>query len=372
MKHKTTKAIVSSLLSAAMLVTSMPAVIPETAFAEYDVVTLDLEKDPVILPWRLVEVQPAAQTFSVEDNALRVLVINPEGANSSGDLQLRTRGFRIQAGHEYTVSGTIKADADGYIYSRIGNYIGDKDCWHALGGDEWMPAKMEANEPFEFSQTFTAKEDFEVADWSFCYADNHGTYSNPDTGMPAGSQIWFSDLKLRDNTEDAICETVEPDLGIVRPKSNVRINQHGYSSKLTKKASYCTDNKEPCQFELRDSSGKAVYTGTASAVVEDPSAGNTVTEKTPFGQKLKDSGKYVQILDFSDFTEAGEYTIFVKDTVGVSDTAYFGHEGFYDTSLDGDKLMWNEGRNSYCMNESAAFTIKENAYDDTLLADSLN
>jgi len=99
MKHKTTKAIVSSLLSAAMLVTSMPAVIPETAFAEYDVVTLDLEKDPVILPWRLVEVQPAAQTFSVEDNALRVLVINPDGANSSGDLQLRTRGFRIQAGH---------------------------------------------------------------------------------------------------------------------------------------------------------------------------------------------------------------------------------------------------------------------------------
>jgi len=372
MKHKTTKAIVSSLLSAAMLVTSMPAVIPETAFAEYDVVTLDLEKDPVILPWRLVEVQPAAQTFSVEDNALRVLVINPEGANSSGDLQLRTRGFRIQAGHEYTVSGTIKADADGYIYSRIGNYIGDKDCWHALGGDEWMPAKMEANEPFEFSQTFTAKEDFEVADWSFCYADNHGRYGNPDIGMPAGSQIWFSDLKLRDNTEDAICETVEPDLGIVRPKSNVRINQHGYSSKLTKKASYCTDNKEPCQFELRDSSGKAVYTGTASAVFEDPSAGNTATEKTPFGQKLKDSGKYVQILDFSDFTEAGEYTIFVKDTVGVSDTAYFGHEGFYDTSLDGDKLMWNEGRNSYCMNESAAFTIKDNAYDDTLLADSLN
>ena len=372
MKHKTTKAIVSSLLSAAMLVTSMPAVIPETAFAEYDVVTLDLEKDPVILPWRLVESQPAAQGFYVDGNALKVTVYYPEGANDRSDLQLRARGLQIQAGHEYTVSGTIKTDADGYIYSRIGNYIGDKDCWHALGGAEWMPAKMEANEPFEFSQTFTATENMDAAEWAFYYADNHGMYGNPDTGMPEGSNIWFSDLKLRDNTEGAICETVEPDLGIVRPKSNVRINQHGYSSKLTKKASYCTDNKEPCQFELRDSSGKAVYTGTASAVVEDRSAGNTATEKTPFGQKRKDSGKYVQILDFSDFTEAGEYTIFVKDTVGVSDTAYFGHEGFYDTSLDGDKLMWNEGRNSYCMNESAAFTIKENAYDDTLLADSLN
>ena len=372
MKHKTTKAIVSSLLSAAMLVTSMPAVIPETAFAEYDVVTLDLEKDPIILPWRLVESQPAVQAFSVEGNALRVLVINPIGTNDRSDLQLRARGLQIQAGHEYTVSGTIKTDADGYIYSRIGDYSGNTDCWHALGGAEWMPAKMEANEPFEFSQTFTATENMEAAEWAFYYADNIGSYGNPDTGMPEGSNIWFSDLKLHDNTEGSIYETEEPDFGIVRPKSNVRINQHGYSSKLTKKASYCTDNKEPCQFELRDSSGKAVYTGKASLLVEDLSAGNTVTETTKFGKKLKDSGKYVQILDFSDFTEAGEYTIFVKDTVGVSDTAYFGHEGFYDTSLDGDKLMWNDGDKTYCMNESAAFTIKENAYDDTLLADSLN
>ncbi|MBP3267454.1 MAG: carbohydrate binding domain-containing protein, partial [Ruminococcus sp.] len=291
MKHKTTKAIVSSLLSAAMLVTSMPAVIPETAFAEYDVVTLDLEKDPIILPWRLVESQPAAQAFSVEDNALKVTVYYPVGTNDRSDLQLRARGLQIQAGHEYTVSGTIKTDADGYIYSRIGDYSGNTDCWHALGGAEWMPALIKEGEPFEFSQTFTATENMEAAEWAFYYADNIGSYGNPDTGMPEGSSIWFSDLKLHDNTEGAICETEKPDLGIVRPKSNVRINQHGYSSKLTKKASYCTDNKEPCQFELRDSSGKAVYTGTASAVVEDRSAGNTATEKTPFGQKRKDSGK---------------------------------------------------------------------------------
>ena len=147
-----------------------------------------------------MESQPAAQTFSVEGNALRVLVINPEGANDRSDLQLRACGLQIQAGHEYTVSGTIKTDADGYIYSRIGDYSGNTDCWHALGGAEWMPALIKEDEPFEFSQTFTATENMEAAEWAFYYADNRGMYGNPDTGMPAGSQIWFSDLKLRDNT----------------------------------------------------------------------------------------------------------------------------------------------------------------------------
>ncbi|MBQ1518881.1 MAG: glycoside hydrolase family 9 protein [Ruminococcus sp.] len=377
MKRKISKAVTGSLVAAAMLSSSVTAVMPMTASAEPSepkatLIDTNFDTDPVLLPWRVVESQPAKQTFEVRDGALRVQIINPEGTNNRSDLQLRLRGLYLMQGHEYTLSFSVTPDADGYLYSRIGNYSGSIDHWNALGGAEYTPLQLEAGKTVEFSDTFIARGNFSgPSEWAFHYADNLGAYGQPDRGMPAGSILTFDNFKLTDNTS-ADVPVGQPDFGIVRPKSNVRTDQAGYFTKLRKRASYCTDNPDPCEFEIRDMNGKAVYSGKASSVVTDETAGNTETRSAAYGTIQKDSGKYVQILDFSDFDIPGEYTIFVKDTVGVSDTAYFGHEGFYDTKPDGDKLMWSDGFKSCCMNESHKITIRDKAYTDRLVTDALN
>lgn len=375
MKHKTTKAIIGSLVSALMLMTSAAFAMP--ASAEH-IVWEDFNETPIVLPWVPVSSQPAMQDFCVQDGRLEIKILNNRGPEGRWDLQLRRRGLTMIQGHEYTVKCTITADDDGYIYSKIGNYTGEKEYWHNLGGQEWMPYHITKGETYEFEDTFVLKDSpVGPTEWSFMYADNQGMYNNNDTGMPDGSTITFDDLELIDNTGSGGCgyylRSDEELYGLVRPHSNVRVNQIGYYTNLSKTASYCTDDYHPCEFELRDAEGKTVYTGTASSVMEANESGIGETKITKYGTQLKDSGKYVQTLDFSDFNETGDYTIFVKDKTGVSGTCYYAKEGFYDTKLKEDKLIWTDDiGQEYCMNESPVISIKDDVYGNGLLADSLN
>lgn len=167
MKRKISKAVTGSLVAAAMLSSSVTAVMPMTASAEPSepkatLIDTNFDTDPVLLPWRVVESQPAKQTFEVRDGALRVQIINPEGTNNRSDLQLRLRGLYLMQGHEYTLSFSVTPDADGYLYSRIGNYSGSIDHWNALGGAEYTPLQLEAGKTVEFSDTFIARGTFQV------------------------------------------------------------------------------------------------------------------------------------------------------------------------------------------------------------------
>ena len=376
MKHKLTRAIVSSLVTASMLMTSTALAMPVSA---YDTVNSDFDMAPIILPWYPVSSMPAQQDFEVVDGALKVRIINNQGPEGRWDLQLRHRGLSLIQGHNYTIKGTITADADGYIYSMIGDYSGNHEYWHNLSGQEWQPYFIKAGETLEFEDTFTLKEDpIGPSQWTFQYADNQDMFYGDDKGMPNGSTLTFDNLELKDNTGSTCGEPAKSIFeicGMIIPESNVRVNQLGYSKHLVKRASYCTDNPDPCEFELRNSDGNTVYTNTASAVVVDPDSGTGETYTDNYGTKKKDSGKYVQILDFTEFDEEGKYTIFVKDNVGVSGTFFHNYKGFYDTELKDDKLMsidYAFDDPTHCMNESHEITISENVYSDKLLADSLN
>ncbi len=90
---------------------------------------------------------------------------------------------------------------------------------------------------------------------------------------------------------------------------SILTNQVGYFTDRTKKATLVTESTEAIAFELFDENGNSVYTGTS----------------TPFGYDIE-SGDNVQILDFSDFTTEGVYTIKAATgeeskpfTIGITD-----------------------------------------------------
>ena len=374
MHKKITKAVVSSLMSAAMLASSVAAIAPMTANAG-DVLGNGDFDDGTALPWHTCESQPAGQHFKIEDGKYVVTIDENDGPEGRWDLQFRHRGLKLISGHEYTISGEITASEDGYIYAKVGDYSGQKEYWHNLSGQEWQPYAIKAGETYKFEDTWTMKDAPEgPSEWAFHYSDNHGMYNGNDTGMPKKSTLTFDNLKLVDNSGSEGDFDKTNEFGVIRPRSNVRVNQVGYYTKLQKLASYCTDNATPCEFEVRDSSGTAVYTGTASKVVTDEDSGNPKDETTKYGNKLKDSGAYVQILDFSELDKPGKYTIFVKDSVGVSGTTSFKLKGAWDTKASGDKLVWENWKTGieYTMNESHEFTVGDDIYDDQLLANAVN
>ena len=331
------------------------------------------------LPWHTCETNPAKQNFNISGGTYNVEIVNNDGPESRWDLQLRHRGLKIEAGHKYKVHWEVEASVAGQIYTKIGNYKGDKEVWHNNMGDgqfgqTWDCVKINAGKN-SFDAEFTAEESIDVAEWAFHYGGK-GEHQ-PEDCFPNKTTLKFDNLTLEDLTSDANDFDKTNEFGVIRPKSNVRLNQVGYYPNLAKKASYVTDADSPLEFEIRKGS-EVVYTGTSKVKGADPNSGTGQTGTVPVGDKevtrYKDSGANVHILDFSDFKDPGVYTIFVKDTTGVSGTQSGLTEGAYDTKMDGDKVVWDNWvtGESYVMNESHEFRIDENIYDEGLIKNSLN
>ena len=379
--NKKFKSITVSLTAAAMLVSSAAAfAAPVTANAGQELGATDFD-DGVGLPWHICSTSSAKQHFEITDSGEYVVYIdNPNGLDGRWDLQFRHRGLKLQSGHKYTLHAEITASDAGYVYSAIGNYSGDFEYWHDLGDGEWKPHYFEAGETLVIDATFKATNiEDGPAEWRFQYANNNGKYENFDTGMPAGSTLTFDNLSLIDEEGPGHPPWDRNEFGVIRPQSNVRLNQVGYYERLAKRASYVTDASEPLTFHIYNASDEEVYTNQACKVIAgDYDSGTPEDTTTQFdkgvGTKYKDSGKYVQILDFTDFMTAGDgYYIVVDDTVGVSGTRYGKKEGAYDTTIEKGKVMWENWLTyrSYQMNKSHPFSIANTVYDG-LLRDSLN
>ncbi len=304
MHKKMAKAITGSFLAATMAASVATQFVAPMSASAGNMLGQSTFDDGIGLPWHVCETNPAKQTFEIENGKYTVSIVKNNGGDGRWDLQLRHRKLKIQSGHQYKISWEITPSANGYIYSKIGNYEGDVEIWHDLGAGEWQPIQLTANQTAKGSSTFTANQNLDVAEWAFHYANNNGQYGNNDTGMPDGSTITFDNLTLECMTCGSAsgegCNwDVTDEMGIVTPRSDVRINQVGYYSNLVKKASYATDSKiAPVTFVIKDSSGKVVYDeGTVTDFGQDP-----------------DSGEYVQILDFTGFTTTGQgYYIEVSD-----------------------------------------------------------
>ena len=379
--NKKLKAITGSLTAAVLLsaYASLFAV-PVKADAGQLLGQTDFE-DGTCLPWQICSAAPAYQYCRFNDSGkYEIIISNPDGPNDRSDLQFRHRGLRLAEGHRYTVKAEITASDAGYVYSRIGNYSDTVDYWHDLGDGEWKPHKFSTDETLKLDTSFTAENvEDEFVEWSFQYANNNGRYNNFDTGMPAASTITFDNLSLIDESGSEFDFDNTQESGIIRPKSNVRLNQVGYYEYLAKVASYVTDASEPLTFHIYDSSGKEVYTNKACKVIKDDSESGTPADREgsyrdECWKMYKDSGKYVQLLDFTEFKTGGaDYYIVVDDTVGVSGTRSGNIEGAFDTTVEDGKVMWTNWKTgvSYQMNKSHPFNIANTVYDG-LLRDSLN
>ena len=381
--HKTFgKKIAGGLMAAAMAVSAATAVIaPMGAFAG-DQLGQSTFDEGIGLPWHTCETNPAKQSFNIKDGTYNVTIEQNHGPESRWDLQLRHRGLKIESGHTYKIHWEVEASKSGQMYTKLGDYGGKNEVWHnnmsdgGKGfGETWDCVQIQAGKN-SFDATFTADKTIEVAEWAFHYGGK-GEHQPVDC-FENGTVLKFDNLTLEDTTSDANDFDKTNEFGVIRPKSNVRLNQIGYYPNLAKKASYVTDASQPLDFEIRDASGNAVYTGKTTVFGEDPDSGTSKTQQVTVGDeeltKYKDSGANVHIIDFSDFTTPGVYTIFVKDTTGISGTQSGLKEGAYDTTMDGDKVMWHNWVTDidYVMNASHEFRIDENIYDDGLVKNSLN
>lgn len=300
---KISKVASAGLMAAAMLTTSTVAFIaPMSASAGQCLGETDFTKKG--LPWHTCETNPAKQTFELNDGKYICTIKNPGGATRGGesrwDLQFRHRGLTIKSGHTYTLHWELDASNAGDLATHIATLDGESTVvWHNNSeqfSQGWDNVKI-AKGHNEFDCTFTADKDIEVAEWAFHYG-GEGQWQDHDC-FPEGTVLEFDNMSLicetcPDSYKEGTCNwDPSNDLGVITPKNDIRVNQVGYYSNRSKQASLI-NAKGGESFSVLDSSGKEVYTGTASAAITDP---------------IESSGETVAKLDFTELTTPGTYTI---------------------------------------------------------------
>lgn len=252
--------------------------------------------DGVGLPWHICESDPAKMDFKIDKGVYKITVENPGGASNGGedrwDCQFRHRGLKIVAGHQYKVNYEITASKSGKFYTKIGNLDGDVEIWHNMStnesdfGSNWDPMPINANETKKVELTFTASQSLDVAEWAF-HLGGDGKYT-PGGCFPAGTVITFDNMSLVDLTSDD--NDYKPAQKWER--AGILTNQVGYFTDYDKKATLLCDDKDPVKFDVKDKSGKSVYSGKSEYFGED-----------------KDSADKVHTIDFSKLKESGTYYI---------------------------------------------------------------
>ncbi len=307
LKKKIGKIVTASAVSACMVVNATAAMLPSfslTAFAGEEVGNNTFDGG-VGLPWHICESGPGKLKFDIDNGSYNVTIVEKGGAAMGGesrwDCQFRHRGLVMESGHEYTVKAEVTASNSGQIYTKIGDSGSPyREVWHnGYGGAElgqgWNCMNVTANQTLKIDSTFTCTENIEVGEWAWQFG-GAGEHQSTDC-FPNGTLLKFDNLYLTDNTDNVTDWYVRHPVDEIQ-ENNVHVNQIGYYTGLSKKATLHFDDeasyKSAAQtFEILDASGKSVYTGTS----------------TPMGYD-NDSGMYVHVLDFTDFkTEGTGYTI---------------------------------------------------------------
>ncbi len=342
MNKKFLKAFASSFMAATMLTTTVATVVPMSVSAG-DMLGQSTFDEGVGLPWHTCETNPAKQTFEIADGGYTTKIVNNDGPESRWDLQLRHRGLKIQAGHSYKIHWEVTASTAGQMYTKIGDYSGEKEVWHNDMGSNGKDFNMSwdcvpiSSGKNTFDAEFTASESLEVAEWAFHYGGK-GDHQPVDC-FPNGTTLTFDNLTLECTTcGDASGEGCNFDksneFGVITPHSNIRLNQVGYFENTNKKATYVTDATSPLKFTIIDATGAEVYTGNTVVLGDD-----------------ENSGEHCHLIDFSDFTKGGSgYTIKVDETV---------------------EPYVNKAGTSYDLTVSHPFNIANTVYDG-MLKNALN
>ena len=298
-RNRTASAVAAAVIAAASFAPAALRLAPLNAFAGEQLGQTDFDEG-IGLPWHIVESAPGEMDFEIDNGVYSMTIINPGGASRGGedrwDCQFRHRGLKIVAGHQYKVHYEITASNSGKFYTKIGSLDGKVELWHNMSTNEsdfganWDPMPINANEKKTVDLTFTPSQSMDVAEWAF-HLGGDGQYT-PGGCFPAGTVIEFDNMSLIDLTSDEN-DYVHPEK---YERAGIITNQVGYFKDRAKKATLLSSSSKGVDFEIKDSSGKTVYSGTSE----------------PFGHD-EDSDDDVHIIDFSDFNETGTFTIEAED-----------------------------------------------------------
>jgi endoglucanase len=305
---------------------------PLTAFAGEQLGMCDFN-DGAGLPWHICESTTGKMDFSIDGGTYNITIVNPGGVSNGGedrwDCQFRHRNLTLVSGHTYRMTYSVWASNSGWMYAKLGDMTNDDaELWHSNGnmldmtykegasqeeieselkaaqqngqfGDynQWQGVNISGNTWNTFAYEFTLGASGERAtsadgtgEWTFHFGGD-GQYT-PSVCFPAGTELKFDNLALIDMTDDSNDYIHEAEW----QRAEVLTNQVGYFPKMGKKATLLSTSKKPVKFDVKDSSGKSVYSGKSEVFGAD-----------------KDSGDSVHILDFSDCKDEGVFTIETED-----------------------------------------------------------
>ncbi|MBQ8906547.1 MAG: glycoside hydrolase family 9 protein [Ruminococcus sp.] len=243
------------------------------------------------LPWHVCESLTGKMDFEIDNGVYTITIVNPGGASNGGedrwDCQFRHRGLHLVSGATYTVSFDITASNSCSYYTKIGD-MGEPytEDWHGEpDGSQfdsyWDVKWLSANQKTTVTATFTAKREADV-EWAFHIGGD---------SVPAGTVFTFDNMSLisSDSQYDYVAQENWQ-------RSDILTNQVGYFEQMSKKATLLSNASSGINFSLKDASGAEVYSGTSTVIGNDA-----------------DSGDAVHVLDFSEYTTAGTYTLATAD-----------------------------------------------------------
>ncbi len=291
MYQKSFRKCAAAVLSAACVL--MSSQLSLTAFAGQQLGQTDFENG-VGQPWHVCESAPGEMDFSVDNGVYQITIVNPGGASNGGedrwDCQFRHRDLKLVSGCTYEVSFQITASNNCTYYTKIGDMAEPyTEDWHGNPDDGsfdsfWNVQNLTANQTVTVNGTFTAKRDAEV-EWAF--------HIGGDT-VPAGTVFTFDNMSLVCTNSDEN----DYEYAYAWERADIVTNQVGYFTDCDKRATLITDETMPVKFSVLDESGKEVFSD----------------ESDPVGMDV-DSGDNVHILDFSDMTDSGVFTLQAGDAV---------------------------------------------------------
>ncbi len=334
-KTKMSKRLLSGVMAGAMSASALMAGMTSlTAYAGQELGHGDFN-DGAGLPWHICESATGTMKFEITDGCYNILITNPGGLSNDGegrwDCQFRHRGLTIESGHKYRISYSVWTDdTDARIYAKLGDMTNDDaELWHGngsllsvdyssvegksleeiaevvksagttgqtidygMGWDAWKNSTLPANKWTNYAYEFTPDKTAEgVGEWTF-HLGGTSPY-NDFICVHEGKVIKFDNMCLIDLTDDK-SDFVEE---VIYQPTGIEVNQVGYFTKLAKKATLVLGESadgSAKEFQVKDSSGNTVYTGTTTG-------GTTLCDA---------SNTYNQVIDFSDFqTEGTGYTI---------------------------------------------------------------
>jgi endoglucanase len=230
--------------------------------------------DGKALPWTNSFTTPGnGRSYVSKDGELCIEVTN-KGANN-WDAQLRHREMTIVKGHAYSIS--FKAHATQPVHMRA--KVGMAGPPYA---EYWTDTMDLTTRPQMFVGTFTMERD---DDPTAEFALHMGGALAADAQVPFN--VCLDDVMLDDP------KFARKDSSKSAPIPNVLVNQTGYLPRLPKLATVKSPSKNPEPWELLDSAGKVVASGTTAPQGPDAASGDPV-----------------HIADFSAFTTPGTgYTL---------------------------------------------------------------